>query len=55
MTIKAGDKMPSGTFTTPGPDGPPSPFDEVLTLEGGRLKKKELNDVAAARPLEAAQ
>ena len=22
MTIKAGDKMPSGTFTTPGPDGP---------------------------------
>jgi glutaredoxin/glutathione-dependent peroxiredoxin len=22
MTIKAGDKMPSGTFTIPGPDGP---------------------------------
>lgn len=22
MTIKAGDKMPSGTFTTPGADGP---------------------------------
>ena len=22
MTIKAGDKMPAGTFTTPGPEGP---------------------------------